>query len=170
MKRRSWLLGGAGVAAVAAGVGWQQWREGGAAALNQAPWNNSFDTPDGGRLDLATFHGAPLVLNFWATWCPPCLREMPALDRVARAFAGKGLRIVGLAIDGPTPVRSHLAKSPVSYAIGLAGFEGTELSRQLGNTTGALPFTVVYDASGRLLHRKLGETTYEELAGWIGAL
>lgn len=173
MNRRRWLIGGAGAAAVAAGVGWQQWHEhhAGAAASDpsQPPWNGRFDTPEGGSLALATFRGAPLVLNFWATWCPPCVREMPALDRFALAFAAKGVRVVGLAIDSPTPVRAYLAKSPVSYPIGLAGFEGTELTRQLGNATGALPFTVVFNRSGELVQHKLGETHFEELAGWAAA-
>ncbi|MDQ2779729.1 MAG: TlpA family protein disulfide reductase [Pseudomonadota bacterium] len=174
MNRRAWLMGGVGAAAVVGGVGWQQWHERRAAAAfgerAQPPWSSRFDMPGGGSLALSTFHGAPLVLNFWATWCPPCVREMPALDRFARTFEAKGIRVVGLAIDSPTPVRAFLAKSPVSYPIGLAGFEGTELTRQLGDTSGALPFTVVFDRSGEAVHRKLGETQFEELVAWTAAL
>jgi peroxiredoxin len=98
---------------------------------------------------------------------------MPELDRFARAFAsrgGRGGRVVGLAVDNPTAVRQFLQKTPVSYAIGLAGFDGTELSRALGNSTGALPFTAVFDRQGRVVQRKLGETHFEELQGWAQGL
>ncbi len=194
MKRRSWLLGTAGAAAAVAGVTWQQWREraGGSggrgakaeqgvntsagtdastdASAGSPPWASRFDTPDGGTLALASFKGQPLLLNFWATWCPPCIKEMPELDRFARDHAQAGLRVVGLAIDSPTPVRKFLTAQPVGYAIGLAGFEGTELSRGLGNTTGALPFTVLFDRKGQIVQRKLGETSYVELAAWARQL
>ncbi|MEO5733703.1 MAG: TlpA disulfide reductase family protein [Rubrivivax sp.] len=177
MKRRRWLLGGAGAAAALAGVGWQQWRErdvapgvdaaeAEASASGGGLWRARFDTPDGGTLALASFKGAPLLLNFWATWCPPCIKELPELDRFARDHAAQGLRVVGLAIDSPTPVRKFLASQPVSYPIGLAGFEGTDLSRQLGNTTGGLPFSVLFDRGGQIVQRKLGETHSDELAAW----
>jgi hypothetical protein len=74
--------------------------------------------------------------------------------------------VVGIAVDGPTPVREFLQRSPVSFAIGLAGFEGTELARSLGNTANALPFSVVVDRAGRIRHRKLGQTSPEELERW----
>jgi thiol-disulfide isomerase/thioredoxin len=168
--RRGGLLA-AGVAAVAAaaGVGWALWRQHAAAlppGIETELWAAAFDMPDGQRLSLARFRGQPLVLNFWATWCPPCVREMPALDRFARDFAGQGWRVVGLAADAAEPVRSFLARAPVSYAIGLTGFAGIELSRRLGNTSGGLPFTLVFGRDGRLLQRHMGETSYEQLANW----
>jgi thiol-disulfide isomerase/thioredoxin len=180
-NRREWLvLGGVAMAAAAAGGGWKLWRQqqarrveiADAAALADSGglWGLSFPQPGGGELSMAALRGRPLVLNFWATWCPPCVKEMPQFDRFARDFAGRGFQVVGLAIDGPTPVREYLAKLPVSYAIGLAGLNGAELGRQLGNERGALPFTVVFDAQGRLRHRKLGETDYAELAAWAGDL
>ncbi len=180
-SRRQWLmLGGVAVAAAGAGAGWKLWRQqqalhieaADAAALaeNGGLWGLSFPQPDGGELSMAALRGKPLVLNFWATWCPPCVKEMPQFDRFARDFASQGFQVVGLAIDGPTPVRQFLAKLPVSYAIGLAGLNGTELGRSLGNARGGLPFTVVFDAQGRIRHRKLGETDYEELAGWARGL
>ena len=74
--------------------------------------------------------------------------------------------MVGIAVDGPTPVREFLTRMPLSFPIGLAGLEGTDLSRSLGNSSGALPFTVVFDAQGRVKHRKLGATNQDELAQW----
>jgi thiol-disulfide isomerase/thioredoxin len=128
-----------------------------------------FPTPDGGELALADFRGRPLLLNFWATWCPPCVKEMPLLDQFHRTHQAAGWQVLGLAVDSPTPVRQFLARVPVGFAIGLAGFDGTELSRRLGNESGALPFTVVFGKEGRVLHRKLGEVTPEELAAWAAA-
>jgi thiol-disulfide isomerase/thioredoxin len=133
-------------------------------------WQSSFPQPDGQTLALAPLRGQPLVLNFWATWCPPCVKEMPELDRFAKAFSAQGGRVVGLAVDNPKAVREFLQRAPVSYAIALAGFDGTDLSRKLGNTTGALPFTAVFARSGVLVQRKLGETGYDELKVWTRGL
>jgi len=174
VNRRTLLMVGAGAAAAAAGIGWQMWRApAGGAPLTEAElafWQASFPQPDGQMLAMAPLRGQPLVLNFWATWCPPCVKEMPELDRFAKAFAARGGRVVGLAVDNPTAVRQYLAKAPVGYAIGLAGFDGTELSRQLGNGTGALPFTAVFDRQGAVVQRKLGETSFDELNGWAQKL
>ena len=168
LDRRAWMLA-AGVAATAAaaGVGWSIWRNRAQPTGFEAEiWQASFDSPQGARLALADLRGHPLVLNFWATWCPPCIREMPALDRFARDFHARGWRVVGLAVDTAQPVRDFLARTPVSYPIGLTGFSGIELARRLGNTSGGLPFTLVLGRDGALLQRRLGETTYDELAQW----
>jgi thiol-disulfide isomerase/thioredoxin len=185
MNRRSWVLVGAGAAAGAAGLVWQLRRgapsnttavtpatapAGTAPPLEPAAaafWQSSFARPDGQTLTMATLRGAPLVLNFWGTWCPPCVKEMPELDRFAKQFAARGGRVVGLAVDNPTAVRAFLAHAPVSYTICLAGFDGTDLSRQLGNTSGALPFTAVFNRSGNVAQRKLGETSFDELSRWV---
>ena len=170
--RRGWALA-AGVAATAtaAGVGWSLWRERGAGSAAPASlWSSRFDTPDGSQLAMAALRGHPLVLNFWATWCPPCVREMPALDRFAREFAPRGWRVVGLAADNLEPVREFIARRPVSYAIGLAGFAGLELSRSLGNTAGGLPFTLLFGRDGAVLQRHSGETSFDQLKSWAGAL
>ena len=164
--RRGWALaGGVAVAAAAAGLAWSVWRQR-EAGPGDALWSASFDTPDGSQLAMASLRGQPLVLNFWATWCPPCVREMPALDRFARDFASRGWRVVGLAADQAEPVRAYLARAPVSYAIGLTGFAGIELSRRLGNLSGGLPFTLLFDHHGVRLQRHMGETSYEQLAAW----
>lgn len=176
-RRRSLWIGGA--AAVAAGLGFALWRErqtaiGDAIDADQGAglgdfWDLRFAIPGGGELALAKLRGRPLLLNFWATWCPPCIREMPELDRFARQFSPNGWQVLGLAADQEKPVRDFLERNPVSYPIALAGFEGITLSRRLGNAAGALPFTVAFDARGKLTHRHLGETSFELLASWAGA-
>ena len=113
---------------------------------------------------LEQWRGKVIVANFWATWCPPCVKEMPELDRFQREFAAKGWKVVGLAVDGPTPVREFLAKVQVGFDIGLAGFGGTELSQTLGNTVGGLPFTVLIDAQGRVRQRIMGITDLARLS------
>ena len=79
-------------------------------------------------------------------------------------FAAKGWRVLGLAIDGPTPVREFLAKRPVRFPVGLAGLNGAELARTLGNLRGGLPFTVLANPAGELIWRHPGETKYTQLA------
>jgi len=161
--RRRWLWT-AGAAAVSAGAGFALWQRRSADTVGL--WSLAFDRPDGTRLALAELRGAPLLLNFWATWCPPCVREMPALDRFAKAHAARGWRVLGLAADKTEPVREFLARTPVSYPIALAGFAGIELSRQLGNDSGGLPFTVVFDRSGAIRARHTGEARPEQLDAW----
>ena len=132
--------------------------------LTTAFWQQQFDTPQGTSLAWSALQGQPIVLNFWATWCPPCVKEMPELDRFHREFSAKGWKVVGLAVDGPTPVREFLAKVQVGFDIGLAGFGGTELAQTLGNTVGGLPFTVLIDAQGRVRHRIMGVTDLAQLS------
>lgn len=164
---RRWLVAG-GAAALAAGVGFGAWRAGGGGGDDPfaAFWAESFEAPDGSRLLMADFKARPLVLNFWATWCPPCVREMPVLDRFQRDYAAKGWRVLGLAADNADPVREFLARQPVSFPIALAGFAGVEWSRRLGNVSGGLPFTLVFGRGARLAHRHIGETRREQLVAW----
>ena len=158
---------------LAAGLGWRSFSESRRQALVDTTtaglWHMSFDRPGGEALAMASLRGRPLVVNFWATWCPPCIREMPEIDRFQREFASRGWQVLGLAVDRPQPVREFLARAPVTYAIAMAGFDGTDLSRRLGNASGGLPFTVVFDREGLIAHRKLGETSFDELARWAAA-
>jgi thiol-disulfide isomerase/thioredoxin len=184
-QRRSMLTVAtlAGIGGVSAGW-WLQQPQAQAASVKPSPahapqskdglppgfWAQQFDTLAGPPLALANLQGRALLLNFWATWCPPCVKEMPELDAFHTRFAKQGGQVLGLAIDGPTPVREFLQRTPVRFQIALAGFGGTELGQALGNTTGGLPFTVLIDAQGRVRQRKMGATHLPQLLRWAQAL
>ena len=155
-----------------AGAGWAWWRfqphevpatQAGDAAF----FAQSFDTPDGAPLALEAFRGKPLLLNFWATWCPPCIAELPMLSAFYQEHQARGWQVLGLAVDQPSAVRSFLARSPVAFPVGMAGLGGTELSRSLGNLVGGLPFSVVFSASGQVAHRKMGQVKQQDLSDWV---
>jgi thiol-disulfide isomerase/thioredoxin len=168
-KRRHWLTAGVAVAAAAAGGGFAWWKfqpheiDSGA---QRALWGQSFQTPDGRTLAMNSLQGKPLVINFWATWCPPCVEELPLLDRFFKQYGSKSWQVLGLAIDQPSSVRAFLQKTPISFPIGLAGLGGTELGKSLGNLSGGLPFTVVFGPTGDVVHRKMGKLTDADLTAW----
>lgn len=168
-RRRRYVAAGVGVAAGLAGAGLAWWRlQPGPAATGAeaAFWEQTFETPTGAQLAIHSMRGRPVVVNFWATWCPPCVEELPLLDRFFKENAANSWQVVGLAIDQPSAVRTFLQKTPVSFPIGLAGLAGTELGKSLGNLTGGLPFTVVFGKEGTVLHRKMGKVTPADLSAW----
>jgi thiol-disulfide isomerase/thioredoxin len=167
-RRRTLLYAGIGAAAAIAGgaVAIWQWQGAGSSRVDPSLWSASFDTPAGAPMAMQAFRGKPLVLNFWATWCPPCVEEMPLLESFYKQNSGKSLQIVGLAIDQPSAVKAFLQRTPVSYPIGLAGLGGTELSKVLGNDSGGLPFTVVIDAAGAVVQRRMGRVLPADLGRW----
>jgi thiol-disulfide isomerase/thioredoxin len=119
---------------------------------------------------LAPYKGRVLVVNFWASWCRPCVAEMPELVRLHDAYASKGIEFVGIGVDSQQNVQSFLKKVPVDYPILVSGFGGADLARSLGNTIGALPFTVVIDANGVVRSTKLGQVAPAELRKTLDAL
>ena len=108
------------------------------------------------------------VINFWGTWCPPCVEEIPELNALAvdPAFT-QYATMVGIAIDNRTNVDEFLKKTPISYPHGLAGLDGSQWMAALGNKAGGLPFTVILDAQGKLVFSKAGKTNREELTAAI---
>ncbi len=154
------LLSGAGLAH------WLQQRSRLPDGAEQAIWSQHFELVDGPALDLASWKGKPLVINFWATWCPPCVEEMPLLDAFFQQNRSKGWQMLGIAIDQPSQVRRFLDQRPVQYPIALGGLDGMQLGEKLGNPGGSLPFTVVLAADGRLIQSKLGKLSANEIQKW----
>jgi thiol-disulfide isomerase/thioredoxin len=169
MTSRRNLMVGAGAAALLTGSWWaareRPSTDPGNLALARL-WTLSLATPSGATLPLQSLRGRPLVINFWATWCPPCVKEMPELDHFAQTHAAQGWQVLGIAVDQLEPVKAFLARTGVQFPVVLAGLDGLQLVRELGNPQGGLPFTVVVAAQGQILQRKLGATTAEELSSW----
>ena len=167
MNRRQWIMiGGISLLALLAGVFSSQWISQTGLASDpsiKAFFANPWQTPDGKPANSENWRGKVLVVNFWASWCPPCVEEMPALDRIAQEYVSKNVLIVGIGIDSPSNIREFLQKTPVSYPIVLSGLEGSNLSKQMGNTQGALPYTVVINSKGKSIYTKLGKISEEEL-------
>jgi len=171
MKRRQLAIAAAGAVALGAGaLVYVRTRPVADPPLPATPlaglWAMRFPRPGGGEVSMAQFLGRPLLLNFWATWCAPCIREMPELDRFAKQFAATGWQVVGIAVDQEKPVAAFLAQNPVSYPIALAGWDGVALATDLGNKGGGLPYTVTFDRRGTLRHKHLGESHLDLWAAW----
>ena len=176
MNRRRWLawtlasvaLGASGVAA------WRQFGPRQApvpTSINKVPerwWTHAFAQPgqDSTRT-LQSFRGQPLLINLWATWCPPCIEEMPLLDAFYRQNAAKGWQTVGIAVDKPEAVERFLQRTPVQFPVLLAGNRlGMELAADLGNTARGLPFSLLLDARGQPLEAHTGQLDLPRLLKW----
>ena len=163
--RRRWLVG-LGAASALAGAGLAWWRTRPAPADPHAFWQERFERPEGGDITTAGLRGRPLLVNFWATWCPPCVEELPMIDVFWRENNANGFQVLALAIDQPSAVRRFLGRQPLSFPVGLAGLQGTALAASLGNTQGGLPFSVFFKPDGGVWRQKLGQLTPQDLQDW----
>lgn len=170
MNRRRWL--GLGALALAFG-GFGAWVASRRYAIGDADsaaiellYGLTLPDAHGAPTALAALRGQPAVVNFWATWCPPCVDELPLLNAFHTEHAGRGWQVLGLAVDQPSAVRRFMQQLPLVFPVGMAGLAGTELSRSLGNLGGGLPFSVVFDAGGAVAHQKVGKVSEADLAQW----
>jgi thiol-disulfide isomerase/thioredoxin len=167
MNRRQWIIIVAiSLLALLAGVLASQWIYKTGLASDPAVkafFANSWQSADGKPVDTQKWQGKVLVVNFWASWCPPCIEEMPTLDLLSQEFLQQNVLFVGIGIDSPSNIREFLKSTPVSYPIVIGGLEGSNLSKQMGNTQGALPYTVIINSKGKATYTKLGKISEEEL-------
>lgn len=112
---------------------------------------------------LSAYQGRILVLNFWATWCAPCVDEMPELEQLQQDYADRNVQILGISMDTADNVQAFAEKYHISYPLLLAGMKGSNLARQFDNQTGGLPFTVLITPSGAIQKTYLGRLKIDEL-------
>ncbi len=107
--------------------------------------------------------GKVQIVNFWATWCPPCKREIPALMALQEQYGDKGLQIIGIAIDNEQRAKDYAIEHNINYAILLGKSDATDISEMLGNDMGILPYTVIIDRQGKIQYVKYGEADQRTL-------
>jgi peroxiredoxin len=169
-SRRRWLTAGIAAGFAALG-GWFAWQR-----LTPSPADedavallHALNLPDpaGAPYDLGQLRGKTVVLNFWATWCPPCIDEMPELAELHREIISRNGTVIGIGVDSAANIREFAEKHRFPYPLVVAGVGGAELARRFGNQSGALPFTVVIDAKGRIVERKLGRIQLPRLRATV---
>ena len=171
MNRRQWIIIAAiSLLALLAGVATSQWIYKTGLASDPAVkafFANSWQAPDGKTVDTQKWQEKVLVVNFWASWCPPCVEEMPTLDKLQQEFLQQNVLFVGIGIDSPSNIREFLSNTPVSYPIVIGGLEGSNLAKQLGNSQGALPYTIIINAKGKATYSKLGKISEDDIRSAI---
>jgi thiol-disulfide isomerase/thioredoxin len=168
MSRRTLLILVA-LIMLAAGIAIGMWRIKPQTNVAPAQWvfDLSFPDAEGKQIDMSAIRGKLTMINFWATWCPPCVEEMPELSRFHKEMSPTGVHVVGLAVDAPSNVREFLSSRQFSYPLLITGASGTELAKRLGNSLDALPYTVLIDDKGTVLKQKVGRIREEEMKSWI---
>lgn len=182
LSRSNWLI--LGLAVLAATAGYVAER-----SLRPSPENTATEQPsapagplvgqlapalslpdlEGKPQALEQYRGKRVLLNFWATWCVPCLKEMPALDRAQANFAEHGGIVVGIAMDEPTRVQAFLTEHPVSYTNLIGQIASPSTSQLFGNAAQVLPYSVLIDTDGRILASHAGILSDSQLHAWMTA-
>ena len=122
------------------------WKSETGESVNTLAWNNKI-----------------LVINFWASWCPPCVEEMPMLSAFNQKLDPNSIQMVGIGIDSPSNLRQFLRNTTLSYPVLIGGLEGSNWMKRLGNSQGALPYTIILNPNGKILLTKLGKISEKEL-------
>jgi thiol-disulfide isomerase/thioredoxin len=124
-----------------------------------------FSFPDvSGKIHHSTeWQGKIRVINFWATWCPPCIEEIPEFIKMQKQYGDKGVQFIGIAIEERESVADYLKSIAINYPILIGGIDATALSQQMGNVIGAVPFTVVVNREGQIIHQQPGPLSDEQM-------
>jgi len=161
-RRSALAFGGVGLLAASAGallapIALQ--RSSGAAAL----LSTIFPDLEGNARRLRDWEGLVTVTNFWATWCEPCREEIPLFIAARAQYREEGVEVVGIGIDQVDKIRDYAAKHGVTYPVLVGDMRALDVMRELGNQSGALPYTVILDRRGRVVERRLGAYKAGEL-------
>jgi thiol-disulfide isomerase/thioredoxin len=162
-RRTTLLLAFAGAAA--AGSGYALWRE-----VRSAPeagvkqlFAATLEDASGQPQPISQWQGKLLVVNFWATWCPPCVEEMPMLDQIRARYRDRGVEIIGIGIDSADKIRAYQQKFGFNFPLLIANSAGSAVSRALGNEGGVLPYTVLVTPEQTIRTRWIGRVPEDEL-------
>jgi thiol-disulfide isomerase/thioredoxin len=177
MTLRRWgaiAFAAVGLLALVAGLVWRGQADGAGSARARLDGATllavALPDPAGKEQSFNQWKGKVLVVNFWATWCDPCREEMPRFIQMQDQFANKGVQFVGIAIDQADRAAQFASEIHVNYPTLMGGYGSIELSKSLGNSVGALPFTVVVDRAGAIVFTQLGPIKDSQLRSIIGQL
>lgn len=144
--------------------------EASAEASTQSLPDISMPDTAGKQRNLKEWQGKIMILNFWATWCPPCMKEMPEFQAIQNELGAKGIQFVGIALDDAEPVQEFITKKNITYPILIGPDSGTKLAHDLGNVVNTVPFTVIFDSKGQLIKRQMGTLDREAILEIINPL
>lgn len=130
----------------------------------------SFPDAQGQPQALSQWRGKLLVVNFWASWCPPCLEEMPELSALQRKYAGQGVVVLGISTDDAAKMQEFAHSTPTSYPLLAGDFDAMQLAAQLGNDRGVLPYTVLVRGDGSVVWQHFGRLDMQALKQALGPL
>jgi len=173
MKKNTILFGGVAILFAALGIFYAEQKLSPGPAQASAVstlLSQSMKDANGQEQSLGQWKEHALVVNFWATWCAPCVDEMPELSDLQREIAAQKIQILGIGIDSASNIAEFAKKYSISYPLYIGGVNGTELSRQLGNQGGGLPFTVVIGRDGQAKKTFLGRLKMDDLRKSLSGL
>ncbi len=169
-RRMVVVMGAVAAIAAVAGVGvgvWHTQVDERDAVAAQSLFALTLPDATGKAQPLSQWRGRPLVVNFWAPWCAPCVEEMPDLQRVRDAYLTRGVEVIGVGIDSAARIRAFRDQHAITLPLLVAGAEGSSVGDKLGNTAGVLPYTVLIGPDSRVLERKIGRIRPDELRDWL---
>lgn len=170
------LAGGISVGVAIIGQRWiaQPASETGTPIRTSAPLQTlpEFGLPDldGQQVSSSAWADKVVIINYWASWCPPCVREIALFMQTQQQLGEAGVQVIGIAVDRRDDVKRFLADYPINYPILMANPEAIALAKRLGNRIEGLPFTVIFDRRGRRVFSRTGELTATDLKAELDAL
>lgn len=128
----------------------------------------TLSTLDGTKVEIPqAWAGSPTLVNLWASWCGPCLKEMPELQAFANEQAANGMQVVGIALDDAASAKAMLGRLGITYPNLIDTPGPADAGVRLGNPAGVLPFSVLVSAEGRVLRTRIGPfENRDDIASW----